>query len=361
MNPLAATISHPAIPVPAPGSGGPARGRPAPLDRLVGSSPAMRRLREEVRRAAKSEATVLLLGETGTGKGVTARALHGVSPRRARRFVHVDCASLSPQLVESELFGHERGAFTGAVERRAGRFERAADSTLFLDEIGELEPGLQVKLLRVLEDREYERVGGSRTLQMTARVIAATHRDLEEAVRAGRFRADLYFRLCVLPIQVPSLRDRLEDLPELVGAILAELGARFDRVLAPPEPEVLAPLLGYSWPGNVRQLVHVMERLLVSCPEAPFGPGQLAQVIREAPDLESRPGPREAGVEVATEAAPEVEPCAERGGEEARRIAGALLATGGNLARAARRLGVPRTTLRYRVEVHGLGELIPRD
>ena len=338
-----------------------------PFSVLHGASPAIRRLREELARAAPSDATVLLLGETGTGKSLAARALHAASPRRARRFVHVDCASLSPQLVESELFGHERGAFTGAVERRVGRFERAAESTLFLDEIGELEPVLQAKLLRVLEEREYERVGGSRTLPMSARIVAATHRDLEQAVRAGRFRADLYFRLCVLPVQVPALRERPQDLPLLVEHILKGLAASGSRALAPPEPGFLAPLLAYAWPGNVRQLVHVLERLLVLCPEAPLSAEHVARVIGEAPDFLARPG---VGARVSAlgpeprDGIPLPEVAAGPGvadGEEARRIAGALLASGGNLARAARRLEMPRSTLRYRVEIHGLVGLIPRD
>jgi len=196
---------------------------------------------------------------------------------------------------------------------------------------------------------------------MSARVVAATHRDLEEAVRGGRFRADLYFRLCVLPIHVPPLRDRLEDLPELVEPILEELGVRLGGAGAPPDPELLAPLLAYAWPGNVRQLVHVMERLVVLCPVAPLTAGRVAQVIGEAPDFGRPPGVGIPETAVGAEADREVAPPGAVGGEEARRIAGALLATGGNLARAARRLGMPRTTLRYRVEVHGLGGLIPRD
>jgi len=331
------------------------------LARLRGNSASIRQLREELARAAVSDATVLLLGETGTGKGLAARALHGASPRSPRSFVHVDCASLSPQLVESELFGHERGAFTGAVERRVGCFERAAESTLFLDEIGELEPALQAKLLRVLEEREYERVGGSRTLPMSARVVAATHRDLEEAVRGGRFRADLYFRLCVLPIQVPPLRERLEDLPALMEAILEDLARRRGREVATPEPGFLAPLVAYTWPGNVRQLVHVMERLVVLCPEAPLSARQAARVIGEAPDFLAQPSRLDPGAAVVLGAVRGGAPPASAREVEARSIAGALLASGGNLARAARRLGMPRSTLRYRVEVHGLVGLIPRD
>ena len=340
---------------------------PDPLSALRGASCAARRFRGELAQAAASEATVLLMGETGTGKGLAARALHRASVRRARPFVHVDCASLSPHLIESELFGHERGAFTGAVERRVGRFELAADSTLFLDEIGELEGTLQAKLLRVLEDREFERVGGGKTLRMSARVIAATHRDLQEEVGTGWFRADLYFRLCVLPIRVPPLRERLQDLPVLVDHILEELGERRGRAVVLPAPGFLVPMLAYTWPGNVRELIHVLERLLVRCPENAMTAEHVAGVLGDAPGfLGVRGALREGPVEGpattrAFEGPSAAETPLEGREEEARRIAGALLASGGNVARAARRLQMPRSTLRYRVEVLGLEGLIPRD
>src|SRR5262245_28556215 len=195
------------------------QGEPA-LHTLVGACAAMHELRSEIAALAPLDSHVLVLGETGTGKGVAARALHALSPRRAGPFVHADCASLPRTLFESELFGHERGAFTGAFARRAGRFERAAGGTLFLDEIGELEPALQAVLLHVLQERSYERIGGAAALALTARVIAATSRDLRAEVRAGRFRADLYFRLDVARLRLPPLRERAGDLPLLAHALL---------------------------------------------------------------------------------------------------------------------------------------------
>ena len=195
---------------------------------LVGESRAMRRLRAEIRGVAPLRATVLLTGETGTGKGAAARALHARSPRAQGPLVHVDCAALSPTLIESELFGHERGAFTGALERRTGRFELAAEGTVFLDEIGELDDRQQAKLLRVLHDREYERIGGVATLPMTARVIAATSRGLLREVREGRFRADLYFRLNVIQLRLPPLRERRQRHP-VARARAAPAARRFAR------------------------------------------------------------------------------------------------------------------------------------
>ena len=190
----------------------------AALARIVGESDEVKALKEEMRLIAPLVSTVLLTGETGTGKGWVARALHDLSDRCGRPFVHVDCAALSPTLIESELFGHERGSFTNAAERRIGRFELAGEGTLFLDEVGDLEPRLQSKLLRVLDDREFERIGGTRTLRMRARVMAATSRDLRRAVEERRFRADLYFRLNVFHLSVPALRDRSSDIPLLVAA-----------------------------------------------------------------------------------------------------------------------------------------------
>jgi len=223
----------------------------------------MRRLREQLRAVAPTDTTVLLVGETGTGKGLVADAIHALSARRAGPMIHVDCAALAPSVIESELFGHERGAFTGAETRRAGRFELASNGTIFLDEIGDLEPRLQAKLLRVLQNRRFERVGGSRALATEARVLAATNRDLESEMRSGRFRPDLFFRLRVFEIQLPALRERLEDLPALVGTQLVELSARLER----PFPEIAdsfwAQLRTYRWPGNVRELHHLLERLMI--------------------------------------------------------------------------------------------------
>ena len=207
-----------------------ARAVPDPFARLAGDSAVVAQLRHALRRIARADATVLLRGETGTGKGLAARLLHDASPRAAAPFAHVDCAALAPSVIESELFGHERGAFTGADAARAGRLEAAARGTLFLDEIAELEPRLQAKLLRALQDRAFERVGGTRTLALGARVVAATHRDLRRAVAEGSFRADLYFRLQVCEVTLPPLRERLEDLPRAGRArARSDRGARRSR------------------------------------------------------------------------------------------------------------------------------------
>ena len=234
-----------------------------PFTRLAGDSVTIARLRQSLRRVARADATVLLRGETGTGKGLVARLLHDASARASAPFAHVDCAALAPSVIESELFGHERGAFTGADACRAGRLEAAAGGTLFLDEIAELEPRLQAKLLRALQDRAFERVGGTRTLTLQARVVAATHRDLRRMVADGSFRADLYFRLQVFEVTLPPLRERLEDLPVLVARGLAAIAARSG--VAPPQcgdPFVEA-LAVHRWPGNVRELWNLLEPAVV--------------------------------------------------------------------------------------------------
>ncbi len=219
--------------------------------RVIGESAAMIRLRKEIRQAGEVPSTVLLQGETGTGKGLVARCIHQASSRRQSPFIHVDCAALSPNLIESELFGHEKGAFTGAGDRRTGRFELAERGTIFLDEIGDLDASLQTKLLRVLEDRRYERVGGTRTLVMSARVIAATSRDLHRALAEGRFRADLYFRLDVLKLKISPLREHTEDIPLLVDSGLSVICDRLGLRVPELSDEFLAHLTDHGWPGNV--------------------------------------------------------------------------------------------------------------
>ena len=305
------------------------------LRTLVGTCAAMRELRSEIAALAPLDTSVLILGETGTGKGVAARALHALSPRCAGPFVHADCASLPRTLFESELFGHERGAFTGAVARRAGRFERAAGGSLFLDEIGELEPGLQAALLHVLQERSYERVGGAAPLSLGARVIAATSRDLRAEVRAGRFRADLYFRLDVARLRLPPLRARAGDVPLLAHALLE----RAQRRLPLPPPRLsegaLAALQAHDWPGNVRELENALERLAIRC----AGRDVLARDVVRALDGGEEPAQNE----VAVRAAPSLD--------------AVLRACGGNVARAARSLGLPRTTLRRRLATEQLRNL----
>lgn len=229
---------------------------------LVGSSAPMRALRALIERVAKTDSTVLILGESGTGKELVARSLHQCSPRSGRPFVAVNCGAIPAELMESELFGHERGAFTGAQGLRKGRFELAGKGTLFLDEIAEMSPALQVKILRVLQERSFERVGGTETLPAQARIVAATHRNLEQEIQLGRFREDLFYRLHVVPIELPPLRDRGEDILILADAALRRLdreGLGFVRL----GEGVAQALLAYSWPGNVRELLNLMERLVI--------------------------------------------------------------------------------------------------
>jgi transcriptional regulator with AAA-type ATPase domain len=312
----------------------PADTREDALRRLQGVSPGLRAIRRDIERLAPLDTTVLLTGETGVGKGVAARALHALSDRRGA-FVHADCASLPRTLFESELFGHERGAFTGALARRVGRFERAAGGTLFLDEVGELARPLQTALLHVLQDRSFERVGGSAPIAMRARVVAATSRDLPREVRSGRFRADLYFRLAVARIELPPLRARPEDVAPIAAAALARIARRLAQ--APPVlgDEALAALAAHPWPGNVRELENALERLAIRCPGRPVGPGDLDAALESLPWQ----GWTAAGGE----------PAVVRDRHADDRIVRALAETGGNVARAARRLGLPRTTLRRRM------------
>ena len=232
-------------------------------DGLIGTSPALQQVRQRIAQVASTDATVLITGETGTGKEVVARALHQASPRQGRALVKLNCAALPAQLIESELFGHEKGAFTGAVERRIGKFELADGGTIFLDEIGELPLDLQAKLLRVLQEKEFERLGGNRVLHTDARVLAATNRVLEDEVRAGRFRADLYYRLNVFPIHLLPLRERPQDIAPLVQHYLGNLSKRLARPARPIRPADLAALQAYSWPGNIRQLEHVLEQAII--------------------------------------------------------------------------------------------------
>jgi formate hydrogenlyase transcriptional activator len=231
---------------------------------LTGESAAMKAVRAAVQRVAQTETTVLILGETGTGKELVARAIHQISPRREHLLVAVNCAALAPGVIASELFGHEQGAFTGATRRRPGRFELAHRGTIFLDEIGEMPLETQVLLLRVLQERAIERVGGGETTPVDVRVVAATHRDLNSAVKEGRFRSDLYFRLNVFPIQVPPLRDRREDIPDLARHFVRHFGRRMNKPGATMANDSLALLMNYSWPGNVRELENIIERAMIS-------------------------------------------------------------------------------------------------
>ena len=233
------------------------------FEEIVGNSPALLAVLRKVEQVAPTDSTVLIYGETGTGKELIARAIHDRSARKGRTLVRVNCSAISAGLVESELFGHLKGAFTGAIDRRVGRFELADGGTIFLDEIGELPLETQVKLLRVLQEHEFEPVGSSRPLRVDVRVIAATNRNLREAVEAGRFRSDLFYRLNVFPLELPPLRERRSDIPQLVMHCVSRFSKRFGKKVEGVSQESMARLMSYPWPGNVRELQNVMERAVV--------------------------------------------------------------------------------------------------
>ena len=237
--------------------------RPRKFEQLVGNSPALDAVLDGVKRVAPTSSTVLIQGETGTGKELIARAIHNISPRYGRPFIKLNCAAIPLDLLESELFGHEKGAFTGAIAQKLGRFELADKGTLFLDEVGDIPPSLQPKLLRILQEQEFERLGSSRTHQVDVRLVAATHRDLAGMVRNGEFRSDLYFRLNVFPVQLPPLRERREDIPALVTHFIELLGRRVGRQIDHIPAETMSDLCSYDWPGNIRELQNLIERALI--------------------------------------------------------------------------------------------------
>ena len=262
------------------------------FDQLIGSGIGMRRVFETIQKVAETDLSVLIRGESGTGKELVAQALHNSSPRNKRPFIAVNCAAINRELVESELFGHEKGSFTGADARRIGRFEAAQGGTIFLDEIGDMAPETQAKVLRVLEERKLERVGSTETIEVDVRVVSATHRDLEEAAKVGDFREDLYYRLKVVEIELPALRERVEDLGALSGRFLGQVAERLDREKKSLSEEALARLSRHDWPGNVRELRNVLERAAVMASGAEIGASDLQMdadspiLAVEAPDLE---------------------------------------------------------------------------
>jgi NtrC-family two-component system response regulator AlgB len=313
--------------------------------RFETKSPAMRAVLEVAQRVAKTEATVLILGETGSGKGVLARHIHALSTRSTRPFVTLNCAVIAPTLIENELFGHARGAFTGADSARAGHIEAAGSGTIFLDEIGDLPTAAQGKLLRLLEEHEYVRVGDVEPRRSEARVIAATHCDLKEAVATGSFRADLFYRLNVVSISMPALRERTEDIADLAMSIVADLAPQYGRKQGPTlSQHARVALVGYPWPGNLRELVNVLERAVILATGDVIGLDQLPEeVARYA-------GSADAGGERATSAAEgdETLDSAER-----RHIA-AMLAKYPKLDQVAKALGIDPSTLYRKRERHGL-------
>jgi formate hydrogenlyase transcriptional activator len=233
------------------------------FERIIGRSSALEAVLEEVERVAPADSTVLIQGETGTGKEVIAHAIHNLSSRCERAFVTVNCAAIPLDLLESELFGHEKGAFTGAIAQKIGRFEMADKGTLFLDEVGDIPPALQPKLLRVLQEQEFERLGSTRTQQVDVRLVAATNRELTDMVRRGEFRSDLYFRLNVFPVLLPPLRERREDIPELVMHFVEKIGRRVGKKIERISSTTMSALTSYEWPGNIRELQNVIERALI--------------------------------------------------------------------------------------------------
>jgi sigma-54 specific flagellar transcriptional regulator A len=256
----------------------------------TGTSPAIAAVNRLIQQVAPYDSTVLILGESGTGKEIAARAIHAASPRRLRPFVAVNCGAIPAELLESELFGHEKGSFTGAITARKGRFEIAEGGTLFLDEIGDMSLPMQVKLLRVLQERIYERVGSNTSSHCDVRIIAATHRNLEESIIRGSFRGDLFYRLNVFPIEMPTLADRISDLPALIDAFIAQAAAR-GRPRLRLMPETLEALGNYPWPGNIRELSNLIERLSILCPERQVGIGDLPARYRPADWTASDPIP----------------------------------------------------------------------
>ena len=294
---------------------------------IVGRHPRLRAALRLLGRVAPAETTVLLTGESGTGKELFARALHALSPRAAGPFVAVNCAAIPETLVETELFGHERGAFTGADRRRAGRFELARGGTIFLDEIGELPLAVQAKVLRVLDDRGFERVGGGETLHADARVVTATNRDLAAMVAAGRFRSDLLYRLEIFPIALPALAERREDIPLLAGHLLARIAERHRKPPPALAEPALARLAAENWPGNVRQLANVLERAVILHAGETLGEAEIAVLLASPKEEEG----------------------------ESERLRAALLASGGDKKLAAERLGVSYRELLRRVKALDLG------
>jgi transcriptional regulator with GAF, ATPase, and Fis domain len=302
------------------------------FEEIVGVSPALHAVLSRVSKVAPTDSTVLITGETGTGKELIARAVHKRSQRSSRAFVSVNCAAIPRDLIASELFGHEKGAFTGAIQRRLGRFELAEGGTIFLDEIGELPAETQIALLRVLQEREFERVGGTGSIQTNVRVIAATNRDLQAAIAAGRFRSDLFYRLNVFPIEVPPLRERREDIPVLVAYFIDRYARKAGKSIRGVNKRSLELLQSYSWPGNIRELQNVIERSVIVCDTENFSVDE-SWLSRQPPRSEPKNQP-----ELSRKLAD----------EEKKMIEAALRESGGRVSGpsgAAIRLGIPGSTL----------------
>jgi DNA-binding NtrC family response regulator len=308
---------------------------------LVGHSPAIIDVMKTLARVASSQASVLVLGETGTGKELVARTIHHYSERASRRFVTVNCSALAEGLLESELFGHVKGAFTGAATSRPGLFREADKGTLFLDEIGDISPGLQARLLRALQEHEIVPLGTETPVKVDVRVLAATHRDLPELVREGRFREDLYYRLDVVTLTLPPLRERRQDIPLLVDHFLRTLSSRHGRGPVAIDPEAQRRLLGYDWPGNIRELQNVLERAVLLAEQGVIGPEHLATSVRPS----STAPPDNSSPSLVLRPLEEV---------ERDHVVRVLAATGGNREESSRILGISRRTLTRMIQRWGL-------
>jgi len=316
--------------------------RDSQFERIVGNSAALETVLEQVERVGPTDSTVLIEGETGTGKELIAQALHNISPRCNRRFVKVNCAAIPASLIASELFGHEKGAFTGALERRIGRFEAADGGTLFLDEIGDLPAEAQIMLLRVLQEREFERIGSTKPVQVDVRVLAATNRDLAAEVDEGNFRQDLYYRLNVFPINVPPLRERIGDVPVLAEYLLERYAKKTGKKITTIDQSTLAMLQDYDWPGNIRELQNIIERAVILCETSVLYVDE-TWFRGETHIPTSQPTPFNAAVQTS-----EREMIERALSESAGRIGGPK--------GAARKLGLPRQTLESKIKVLGINK-----
>jgi transcriptional regulator with PAS, ATPase and Fis domain len=336
-----------------------------PITGLIGSSPAMRKVYALTRKVARSNASVLLLGETGTGKELIAKAVHQTSGRASGPFVRVNCGALSESLLESELFGHVRGSFTGAVANRTGRFEAAHTGTIFLDEINSTTPKLQVKLLRVLQEREFERVGDTQTVRVDTRVVAASNRDLATEVEAERFREDLFYRLNVVPIHLPALRERPEDIADLVGHFLSVYNEENDRYVMHIEPKALEALQNYHWPGNVRELQNYVERAVVMAAGDELTCALLPETVLRGPKSRPTARPRAADLETLTyelvqqglvSAGPQEDNLHAKVVNRVERelIAQVMTSCESVQTKAATKLGINRNTLHKKLKEYGL-------
>lgn len=309
------------------------------FEKIIGRSPPMEAVFQTIRQVAPTRATVLIQGESGTGKELIANAIHFNSPRRREPLVPVNCGALAPGLLESELFGHEKGAFTNAIRSKPGRFEMANNGTIFLDEISETSPDFQVRLLRVLQEQRFERVGGTKTIQVDVRVIAATNKNLEQLVAEGKFREDLFYRLNVITIKIPPLRDRPEDIPLLVGAFLKEFGDQYSKPGLHLSAKTMAQIQSYDWPGNVRQLRNAIEGMVVMANAKELPPRLLPEPIRRGTQPKGN-----IAIRVGSTMAD----------AEREMIRATLAHLSGNRAETARQLGIARKTLYRKIEEYGI-------